>query len=200
MKAVVMDLLRQYLKVEIQFQNGECYRGLRTNSFATEIRKPFFFRMHLLISSTVRSSLHINAERCYHPAQSVLWRCFIFPGHYDKCVFTLREEHKGDMANVLNYIFSHAQVTKKNLLVTMLIVSLCLIACYHVGERFCSFMVYSSDLIICDLPRTNCVVGILRWQMNWWQSWLNLPNWAKQPMRKWHCVLDRYPSSIPIFV
>lgn len=44
-------------------------------------------------------------------------------GHYDKCVFALREENKGDMANVLNYIFSHAQVTKKNLLVTMLIVS-----------------------------------------------------------------------------
>ncbi|TNM85093.1 hypothetical protein fugu_009271 [Takifugu bimaculatus] len=67
MKAVVMDLLRQYLKVEIQFQHG----------------------------------------------------------HYDKCVFTLREENKGDMANVLNYIFSHAQVTKKNLLVTMLIDQLC---------------------------------------------------------------------------
>lgn len=47
----------------------------------------------------------------------------VIPGHYDKCVFTLREENKGDMANVLNYIFSHAQVTKKNLLVTMLIVS-----------------------------------------------------------------------------
>ncbi|KAK1157586.1 acetyl-CoA carboxylase-like [Acipenser oxyrinchus oxyrinchus] len=67
MKAVVMDLLRQYLKVEIQFQNG----------------------------------------------------------HYDKCVFVLREENKGDMVNVLNYIFSHAQVTKKNLLVTMLIDQLC---------------------------------------------------------------------------
>ncbi|XP_019714440.1 acetyl-CoA carboxylase 1 isoform X1 [Hippocampus comes] len=67
MKAVVIDLLRQYLKVEIQFQNG----------------------------------------------------------HYDKCVFALREENKGDMANVLNYIFSHAQVTKKNLLVTMLIDQLC---------------------------------------------------------------------------
>uniref|UniRef100_A0A673Z9H0 acetyl-CoA carboxylase n=1 Tax=Salmo trutta TaxID=8032 RepID=A0A673Z9H0_SALTR len=67
MKAVVMDLLRQYLKVEVQFQHG----------------------------------------------------------HYDKCVFTLREENKGDMANVLNYIFSHAQVTKKNLLVTMLIDQLC---------------------------------------------------------------------------
>ncbi|KAG7265279.1 hypothetical protein CRUP_008184 [Coryphaenoides rupestris] len=46
-------------------------------------------------------------------------------GHYDKCVFALREENKGDMANVLNYIFSHAQVTKKNLLVTMLIDQLC---------------------------------------------------------------------------
>ncbi|CAL8308411.1 unnamed protein product [Gadus morhua 'NCC'] len=67
MKAVVMDLLRQYLKVEVQFQNG----------------------------------------------------------HYDKCVFALREENKGDMSNVLNYIFSHAQVTKKNLLVTMLIDQLC---------------------------------------------------------------------------
>ncbi|XP_078081038.1 acetyl-CoA carboxylase 1 [Mustelus asterias] len=67
MKAVVMDLLRQYLKVEIEFQQG----------------------------------------------------------HYEKCVFTLREDHKGDMTTVLNYIFSHAQVTKKNLLVTMLIDQLC---------------------------------------------------------------------------
>lgn len=68
--------------------------------------------------------------------------CFIFLGHYEKCVFTLREENKGDMANVLNYIFSHAQVTKKNLLVTMLIVSLCPTACCHVRECFCYFMVY----------------------------------------------------------
>uniref|UniRef100_A0A8B9RIV5 acetyl-CoA carboxylase n=1 Tax=Astyanax mexicanus TaxID=7994 RepID=A0A8B9RIV5_ASTMX len=67
MRAVVMDLLRQYLKVEVQFQHG----------------------------------------------------------HYDKCVFALREENKGDMANVLNYIFSHAKVTKKNSLVTMLIDQLC---------------------------------------------------------------------------
>ncbi len=49
--------------------------------------------------------------------------CVLFSGHYEKCVFVLREENKGDMANVLNYIFSHAQVTKKNTLVTMLIVS-----------------------------------------------------------------------------
>ncbi|KAF7244293.1 Acetyl-CoA carboxylase 1 [Varanus komodoensis] len=42
----------------------------------------------------------------------------LFPsaGHYDKCVFALREENKSDMNTVLNYIFSHAQVTKKNLL------------------------------------------------------------------------------------
>lgn len=53
-------------------------------------------------------------------------KCAFLPaGHYDKCVFTLREENKSDMNAVLNYIFSHAQVTKKNLLVTMLIVSVC---------------------------------------------------------------------------
>lgn len=67
MKAVVMDLLRQYLKVETQFQHG----------------------------------------------------------HYDKCVFSLREENKSELTMVLNYIFSHAQVTKKNLLITMLIDQLC---------------------------------------------------------------------------
>ncbi|KAM8976280.1 acetyl-CoA carboxylase 1 [Pelodytes ibericus] len=67
MKAVVMDLLRQYLKVETQFQHG----------------------------------------------------------HYEKCVFALREENKSDLTMVLNYIFSHAQVTKKNLLITMLIDQLC---------------------------------------------------------------------------
>lgn len=48
----------------------------------------------------------------------------LLTGHYDKCVFALREENKGDMVNVVNYIFSHAKVTKKNLLVTMLIVSI----------------------------------------------------------------------------
>lgn len=43
--------------------------------------------------------------------------------HYDKCVISLREQCKPDMNPVLESIFSHAQVAKKNLLVTMLIVS-----------------------------------------------------------------------------
>ena len=90
--------------------------------------KPFI-RMHFLILSTLGRSFN-NAECCHLPTKNFL----IFLGHYDKCVFTLREENKGDMANVLNYIFSHAQVTKKNLLVTMLIVSLCSTACYCVRE------------------------------------------------------------------
>ncbi|KAG4075355.1 hypothetical protein HA402_003146 [Bradysia odoriphaga] len=42
-------------------------------------------------------------------------------GHYDKCVTTLREKHKDDMLSVVNTIFSHSQVSKKNLLVTSLI-------------------------------------------------------------------------------
>ncbi|XP_071442085.1 acetyl-CoA carboxylase isoform X1 [Hetaerina americana] len=42
-------------------------------------------------------------------------------GHYDKCVSALREKHKDDMAAVTGTIFSHSQVAKKNMLVTMLI-------------------------------------------------------------------------------
>ncbi|XP_031712065.1 acetyl-CoA carboxylase isoform X1 [Anarrhichthys ocellatus] len=67
MKSVVLDLLKRYLQVEIQFQQA----------------------------------------------------------HYDKCVVNLREQHKPDMSPVLEYIFSHAQVSKKNILVTMLIDQLC---------------------------------------------------------------------------
>ncbi|XP_054466487.1 acetyl-CoA carboxylase isoform X1 [Anoplopoma fimbria] len=67
MKSVVLDLLKRYLQVEIQFQQA----------------------------------------------------------HFDKCVINLREQHKPDMNPVLEYIFSHAQVSKKNILVTMLIDQLC---------------------------------------------------------------------------
>lgn len=42
-------------------------------------------------------------------------------GHYDKCVSALRERHKDDMSAVTATIFSHSQVAKKNMLVTMLI-------------------------------------------------------------------------------
>ncbi|XP_068994808.1 acetyl-CoA carboxylase isoform X3 [Embiotoca jacksoni] len=67
MKSVVLDLLKRYLQVEMQFQQA----------------------------------------------------------HYDKCVINLREQHKPDMSPVLDYIFSHAQVSKKNVLVIMLIDQLC---------------------------------------------------------------------------
>ncbi|EHB01548.1 Acetyl-CoA carboxylase 2 [Heterocephalus glaber] len=45
--------------------------------------------------------------------------------HFDKCVINLREQFKPDMSHVLNCIFSHAQVAKKNQLVIMLIDELC---------------------------------------------------------------------------
>ncbi|XP_077165163.1 acetyl-CoA carboxylase 2 isoform X1 [Paroedura picta] len=45
--------------------------------------------------------------------------------HYDKCVISLREQYMPNMTPVLECIFSHAQVAKKNLLVTMLIDHLC---------------------------------------------------------------------------
>lgn len=72
MKAVVMDLLRQYLKVEIQFQNGECYSGLRINSVLDAQGYRPFFRMHLLILSTLGSSFNSNAEWCCLPALNFL--------------------------------------------------------------------------------------------------------------------------------
>lgn len=42
-------------------------------------------------------------------------------GHYDKCVSALQENFKDNMATVTATIFSHSQVSKKNMLVTMLI-------------------------------------------------------------------------------
>lgn len=42
-------------------------------------------------------------------------------GHYDKCVSALIDQYKDDVATVTAMIFSHNQVTKKNVLVTMLI-------------------------------------------------------------------------------
>ncbi|XP_049326203.1 acetyl-CoA carboxylase 2 isoform X3 [Astyanax mexicanus] len=44
---------------------------------------------------------------------------------YDKCVINLREQYKPDMTPVLEYIFSHAQVSKKNMLIALLIDQLC---------------------------------------------------------------------------
>jgi len=63
MKMVVQDLLRKYLAVETQFQQG----------------------------------------------------------HYDKCIAMLREAHKDKMGEVVESIFSHSQVAKKNLLLITLI-------------------------------------------------------------------------------
>ncbi|XP_063545623.1 acetyl-CoA carboxylase [Cydia strobilella] len=42
-------------------------------------------------------------------------------GSYDKCVMALRDKHKDDIQVVADIIFSHNQVAKKNLLVTLLI-------------------------------------------------------------------------------
>ncbi|XP_076323761.1 acetyl-CoA carboxylase-like [Tachypleus tridentatus] len=66
-KAAVQDLLRQYLSVEMDFQQG----------------------------------------------------------HYDKCVSLLREKHRDDIGTVVNKIFSHLKVDKKNFLIIKLIDHLC---------------------------------------------------------------------------
>lgn len=101
MKSVVLDLLRRYLQVETQFQQGKMEEeegAGKASSRATQKRA---------------TSLQLASP----------WVSTLAPAHYDKCVIILREQHMPDMTPVLECIFSHAQVAKKNLLVTMLIVS-----------------------------------------------------------------------------
>lgn len=82
--------------------------------------------------------------------------------HYDKCVVNLREQYKPDMSPVLDYIFSHAQVSKKNILVTMLIVrpSLPSILPRIHSAILPMLMIYWKTH--CMLCRTSCVEGIQR--------------------------------------
>lgn len=100
MKSVVLDLLRRYLQVETQFQQGKMEEEGAGNAWGRASQK-------------MATSLQLTP----------LWVPTLAPAHYDKCVIILREQHMPDMSPVLECIFSHAQVAKKNLLVTMLIVS-----------------------------------------------------------------------------
>ncbi len=47
-----------------------------------------------------------------------------FAGSYDKCVAQLQQAFRDNVMEVTGCIFSHSQVSKKNLLVIKLIVSL----------------------------------------------------------------------------
>lgn len=70
--------------------------------------------------------------------------------HYDKCVINLREQFKPDMTQVLDCIFSHSQVAKKNQLVTMLIVRWGPIPGVRVGQGLASLLL--SLLSLLPLP------------------------------------------------
>ncbi|XP_066991423.2 acetyl-CoA carboxylase isoform X2 [Anabrus simplex] len=67
------------------------------------------------IRGRMKSAVH-ELLRQYYAVESQFQH-----GSYDKCVTAIREKHKDDMAAVTNTIFSHSQVAKKNMLVTMLI-------------------------------------------------------------------------------
>ncbi|XP_014259658.1 acetyl-CoA carboxylase isoform X2 [Cimex lectularius] len=67
------------------------------------------------IRGRMKSAVH-ELLRQYYDVESQFQQ-----GHYDKCVTAIREKHKDDMAAVTSTIFSHGQVAKKNMLVTMLI-------------------------------------------------------------------------------
>ncbi len=71
----------------------------------------------------------------------------LMTAHYDKCVINLREQYKPDMTPVLEGIFSHAQVSKKNVLVTMLIVRSFL--------KYLTVLIYFIKLWLCKLIQLN---------------------------------------------
>ncbi|EHH66689.1 hypothetical protein EGM_03732 [Macaca fascicularis] len=83
-------------------------------------REVFFLNTQSIVQLVQRLALR----------ESALWSCGAITNsrtlaHYDKCVINLREQFKPDMSQVLDCIFSHAQVAKKNQLVIMLIDELC---------------------------------------------------------------------------
>lgn len=82
--------------------------------------------------------------------------------HYDKCVINLRERHKPDMSPVLEYIFSHAQVSKKNVLVTMLIVRRSSAWTQSCINRTIPPNTWVKSQTLCALCRISCVEEIQR--------------------------------------
>ncbi|XP_053683269.1 acetyl-CoA carboxylase isoform X3 [Sabethes cyaneus] len=67
------------------------------------------------IRGRMKAAVH-ELLRQYYAVESLFQH-----GHYDKCVASIREKHKDNMDTVVGTIFSHSQVAKKNLLVTLLI-------------------------------------------------------------------------------
>lgn len=67
------------------------------------------------IRGRMKSAVHELLKQYYDVESQFLH------SHYDKCVSLLMEKYKDDMTSVTNTVFSHNQVAKKNLLVTMLI-------------------------------------------------------------------------------
>lgn len=92
MKSAVHELLKQYYEVESQFQHGKKKQTIHAYLH--------FILIYLLI---------------------IYMQFKLFIGSYDKCATALRDRYKDNMAAVTATIFSHTQVAKKNMLVTMLI-------------------------------------------------------------------------------
>ncbi|CAD7077022.1 unnamed protein product [Hermetia illucens] len=67
------------------------------------------------IRGRMKAAVH-ELLRQYYDVESLFQH-----GHYDKCVAAIRDKYKDDMQTVVGTIFSHSQVAKKNLLVTLLI-------------------------------------------------------------------------------
>nr|CAD7455142.1 unnamed protein product [Timema tahoe] len=124
MKTAVYELLNQYYEVESQFQHGS-YDNHAANLQRRSDRDVFFLTTQSIVQLVQRYRNGIRGRmktavyellNQYYEVESQFQH-----GSYDKCVTGIRERNKDDMAAVTATIFSHAQVSKKNVLVTMLI-------------------------------------------------------------------------------
>ena len=71
----------------------------------------------------VKFAVSIARYKGFHPTIITILFLFKISGHYDKCVAQLQATFKDNVAEVTGCIFSHSQVSKKNLLLIKLIVS-----------------------------------------------------------------------------
>lgn len=141
MKSVVLDLLRRYLKVEMQFQQGKSPSYCTSEQTENYFRSfTFFFQIYLEKVKGHKPENCFNNKKKYNSL-------ILMTAHYDKCVINLREQYKPDMTPVLEGIFSHAQVSKKNVLVTMLIVRSFL--------KYLTVLIYFIKLWLCKLIPLN---------------------------------------------
>lgn len=97
---------------------------LSTKSEVLSVQTDIHFSFLFHLSSVFTPGALFDQRHLEKNCEALLLRLFNSAGNFEKCVTLLRDKHKSqDLSPVVQSIFSHASVAKKNLLTIMLIVS-----------------------------------------------------------------------------